>query len=1038
MKKISIIIPAFGTEKYIERCLNSVIGQTYPNLEIIVVNDCSPGNMKQILDKYSSLDSRIKIVEHEKNKGLFQARLTGSDVATGDYICFLDSDDYITRDYYRILVNSIEKNNSDFAVSTIVNEEAEDRRYVYKLFESDRQILENESILNEFFSQKGLNYSWHVVWNKLYTMDLWKKCREYYSKINSHLIMTEDVAYSTILYTKANKISYTKNAYYFYCANDEASTSITSMTMKKIEKSINDIITSFSFVEKYLKTEKYYEKYKEEFEYWKKLYLKMWYDRLNEYKVKNEEEILKKQDLLNRVDSFVENIAEEDLGDIHRFYRIRAKFNDGLEKIKEEIVNPIHQIISFDIFDTLIIRPFYEPSDMFYLLNKKFNEEFKVSGFMWFSKIRKDSEAACREYMWKDYNYNEITLDEIYEYMANNYKLDSNKLNKIKDYEKELELQYCVKRNTGYELYELAKFLDKKVVYTSDMYLDKDLISKILSKNNYENDNIYISSESRKTKSNGELYKLVLNSEKIHKQNILHIGDNYESDYLKAKSVSIDSCHLPKSIDIFNNKFNSKIFSGALFANLSSKNIDHHNYLEYMGNRISLALVANKFFDNPYTSIIDGTNFSSSPQFIGYYALGMHMFAVAKWLMDNTKEYDTVSFMARDGKLLLDVCNELKNIYDNKNKFEYIYVSRKSLMPLMIFDEINIYKVLDYIRYDTSTPEDILKLLKPIINVPSNYKMEIREIGFMCSEFFESRNELQRFINFIKDNYFDLKKYNAYFKMVSEYFKNQLKGKVANFDVGYSGQPEFILGKLCDKQIDTFFIHTNNDTGFINSKTSNYKLNCFYQFRPVFTGTLREYLMSENIPSCIGYDKKDNDVVPIFNDISKSDYYNDEILRIIQSSAVEFTKDITGIFGKEIFNIDIENYYMSIPFEFFLHNSNHQDRMIFENLEFDENVGEKFNMIDFWSKILNQNGLKNATNDSFTYAINNDNFIQSFYEYRVKNRNIFVKIIYYLFFDRVNLRHKLVDKFGKNNIFIRILRKIYHLIKKIKNGRKGN
>ena len=102
--KISLVIPVYGTEKYLERCINSVINQIYYNIEIIVVNDCSPGNAKEIIEGFQKKDLRIKYIEHDKNQGLFQARITGAKEATGDYIAFLDSDDYIAFDFYYSLV----------------------------------------------------------------------------------------------------------------------------------------------------------------------------------------------------------------------------------------------------------------------------------------------------------------------------------------------------------------------------------------------------------------------------------------------------------------------------------------------------------------------------------------------------------------------------------------------------------------------------------------------------------------------------------------------------------------------------------------------------------------------------------------------------------------------------------------------------------------------------------------------------------------------------------------------------------------------
>ena len=99
---ISVIIPIYNVEKYLTKCIESVINQTYKNLEIILVNDGSTDNSKEIIDKYSSIDSRIKVI-NKKNGGLSDARNVGIELAKGEYITFLDSDDWIELNMYEKL-----------------------------------------------------------------------------------------------------------------------------------------------------------------------------------------------------------------------------------------------------------------------------------------------------------------------------------------------------------------------------------------------------------------------------------------------------------------------------------------------------------------------------------------------------------------------------------------------------------------------------------------------------------------------------------------------------------------------------------------------------------------------------------------------------------------------------------------------------------------------------------------------------------------------------------------------------------------------
>lgn len=113
-KKISVIVPVYNVEKYLNRCVDSILAQTYQNLEIILVDDGSPDNCPQICDNYVQKDSRIKVI-HKENGGLSSARNAGLDIATGDYIGFVDSDDYIAPDIYSQLYDRIKGDKSYIA-----------------------------------------------------------------------------------------------------------------------------------------------------------------------------------------------------------------------------------------------------------------------------------------------------------------------------------------------------------------------------------------------------------------------------------------------------------------------------------------------------------------------------------------------------------------------------------------------------------------------------------------------------------------------------------------------------------------------------------------------------------------------------------------------------------------------------------------------------------------------------------------------------------------------------------------------------------
>ena len=112
--KISVIIPIYKAEKFLDKCIGSVVGQTYENLEIILVDDGSPDNCPAICDSWAEKDRRIKVV-HKENGGLSSARNAGLDVVTGEYFGFIDSDDWIEKDFFEFLITNALKENADIS-----------------------------------------------------------------------------------------------------------------------------------------------------------------------------------------------------------------------------------------------------------------------------------------------------------------------------------------------------------------------------------------------------------------------------------------------------------------------------------------------------------------------------------------------------------------------------------------------------------------------------------------------------------------------------------------------------------------------------------------------------------------------------------------------------------------------------------------------------------------------------------------------------------------------------------------------------------
>ena len=141
MPKVSVIIPVYNVEPYLRRCLDSVIHQTLSDIEIICINDCSPDNSLAILQEYAAKDPRVKVIDFAENKGVSVARNTGMDAATGEYIGFVDSDDYVDLDFYEKLYARAKSTGADVAKGTYKYE----NRKINVSYEQNEKIREDKT-----------------------------------------------------------------------------------------------------------------------------------------------------------------------------------------------------------------------------------------------------------------------------------------------------------------------------------------------------------------------------------------------------------------------------------------------------------------------------------------------------------------------------------------------------------------------------------------------------------------------------------------------------------------------------------------------------------------------------------------------------------------------------------------------------------------------------------------------------------------------------------------------------------------------------
>lgn len=434
----------------------------------------------------------------------------------------------------------------------------------------------------------------------------------------------------------------------------------------------------------------------------------------------------------------------------------------GIEDIKElEKCIDESEVISFDIFDTLIKRLVNKPEDIFYLVGKKFNiydfENIRVKG-----QHQASINAEKKGLPHADF-------DGIYEYLSTDKK-DVNNWSEIAAYELELEFESLVCNKEIYSLYKYAKDKGKRVIAVSDMYLNGKHILPVLEKCGYtEIDAVYISSDALHTKFRGDIYDYVAEKEKVDRQLILHIGDNKQSDYNNA--------------------------------------LEHgwraYNYKPFSFDEEKKYLLSTKIDYGTAETLIKGDFWYD----LGVYAGGPLYMGIYLWLKNKLNNCDKkIFFMSRDGYNLYQLMKD-----ELKDKAEYLYVSRRSMLFAGI-DEVDEESllILPPFTYGQSVNEIIDKF-----ELPESFKERITEVGFdSLDATIDDSVDLLNFKELYKICKEDfLEKCESERKEILKYFSEcgLFDEEIIAFDCGWNGSSQYLLDRIIktakkDTKVNFYYI----------------------------------------------------------------------------------------------------------------------------------------------------------------------------------------------------------------------------------------
>ena len=563
------------------------------------------------------------------------------------------------------------------------------------------------------------------------------------------------------------------------------------------------------------------------------------------------------------------------------------------QELMRKILDENIQVISFDIFDTLIYRPVVNPTDLFYLIKEDVQKILKDPSID-FQNMRTVAEEEVRK-LHSDSE--DVTIHQIYEYLITNFLILREDAQRIKDLEISLEIRYARPRKKIREIFELVKESGKTIILTTDMYLTQQEIVPILLKCGYKGfDEIFISSQYKKTKISGNLYGEILRRLQISSNQMLHIGDNWHSDIEMAKKAGIHCFYIPKVIDLFKHSRHREYWDS------------YTEYITSYSMKFLIGLCAAQLFDDPFREKYDDSFYNEDLYDFSYASIGPLFFSLVLWILQDLKQtnHDRIFFLSRDGYLIKIIYDKMSKYFPDAPLSDYLYASRSAHKSVYLRWPWGVLKTLRDSPYNTK-----LYNLKGLLRTRFGLVLDNTEFGKVQS--------LLRKVQDIGPSilFNILAKYRTQicelakkeFVLAKNYYQSRFKNSVSPviFDLGYLGST---VEGLC-----TFLGRRNIPFYFLNGSYSK-KENLFLSGKLFVHYTSDEYnsllmpflekITQSDEGTCIGFREEKEMVQPaLLHELKDSKDIQQK--HTIQKGILNFCDDCIEIFGSDLSKLITEN-----------------------------------------------------------------------------------------------------------------------------------
>ncbi|WP_406852579.1 HAD-IA family hydrolase [Brevundimonas sp. BH3] len=557
-------------------------------------------------------------------------------------------------------------------------------------------------------------------------------------------------------------------------------------------------------------------------------------------------------------------------------------------------------VVSFDIFDTLLVRTYAKPVDVFEVVGARYADSLGLTAQL-FTTYRRDAERRAFQQAVSA-GRGEIHLQQIYDELARIIGVNPHDLDAVAQYEIEVELQCLTRREPVCAAFDKLKTQGKRIVLVSDMYLPSEVLRAALEQNGIEGyEKLYLSCDIGLKKHSGKLFEYVLSDLQIAADRVLHVGDNEHGDIKMAAAQGINTIHVMRPWDTFE--------KSALYENVwSSTSVRHELDL-----RRVLAVMAKDEYADAHvpTSWFDG-----DASKLGYFGLGPLLFDYTNWLIQMSVKNGTkkLFFLARDGKIMKEAYDLLAMNVPNAPKSEYLLCSRRAVNVANLTDGKALERLLE-LEYTTGTlaayiegrfgipahriPKDILEKhgleLNTVVGTSSGIdaKPLVRDISPMILQ--NASEERALYLEYLRDVGFS-------------------GADISVVDIGYAGtMQESLLDLAGLEHLAGYYVVTFRPAldrmrraplsfyGYLGNFVDRHDTTQLWA-RHV---PLYETMFSTEETSFMRFMVMEGRRVPVYMNAGRGDALRVDVVKNIRRGALRFIRSMTAAFGDEASTINI-------------------------------------------------------------------------------------------------------------------------------------